>query len=279
MTTISFHPSLAGATPVGWPASAEVARDAGFAAIDIVLPEIAGEEPAAVCERLAHAGLVPGPASLPIEFRGDEDTFRRGLAELPRLAALAAGVGVRTMFRSIPASSEQPAAELLPILRRRLAALAEILDAHGLDFAVEVLGPLHRRREGPHELIWRLPEGAEFARSCGANVGVLADSWHWHHAGGTAREIVALGDAILHVHVADAPDVPPERIRDEQRLLPGSGVVDHVRFFAALEQAGYERFVSPEVRGYDCTADPAACARAARDAVGRCRDAALASRR
>jgi sugar phosphate isomerase/epimerase len=265
--SISFHPSLSGATPVAWPQSLAIAREAGFAAVDIVLPEIAGLPAEEIRELLGEAGVAPGPASLPVEFRLDEDRFRRDLVELPRLAALAAGIGVRTMFRSIPASSELPAAELEPRLQRRLAEIAAILEEHGIDFAMEVLGPLHRRREGAHEFIWKLPDAAEFAAACGREVGLLVDSWHWHHAGGTVDEIVAIGPMIRHVHVADAPDLPAERIRDECRLLPGEGIIDHTGFFAAIRAADYDRLVSPEIRGYACRADPLECARTAIAAV------------
>lgn len=253
--------------PVAWPESLDVAAAAGFAAIDLVLPEVAERPAAELRERLARAGVVPGPASLPVEFRLDEERFRRDLGDLPRLAELAAAVGVRTMFRSIPASSELPAAELGPTLQRRVTMIAAILGEQGMDFAVETLGPQHRRREGPHEFVWRLPDAAEFAAACGPEVGLLVDSWHWHHAGGTSEEIVALGTMIRHVHVADAPDLPPEQIRDERRLLPGEGVVGHADFFGALKSAGYNRFVSPEVRGYACNANPVECARAALEAV------------
>jgi sugar phosphate isomerase/epimerase len=266
-TAISFHPSLTGDFQVGWPASVAVARDAGFHAMDIVLAEIAGQDPGAVCAVLDGADITAGPASLPLEFRRDEDSFRQGLEALPALAKLAATIGVKTMFRSIPASSHSPAEQLRPTLVRRVSACATVLCEHDIDFAIEVLGPLQRRREAPHEFIWRLADGADFARSCPSNVGLLVDSWHWHHAGGTVRDIVDLGADILHVHVADAADIPADEVRDDQRLLPGSGVVDHQGFFGALAAAGYSRFISPEVRGYRCDSDAVECARAALQAV------------
>lgn len=237
--------------------------------MDIVPAQIGDEDPAAVRDVLDGAGIVAGPASLPLEFRLDEDTFRRGLEALPRLAKLVAAIGVKTMFRSLPASSHTPAEQLRPTLLRRVALCATVLADHGLEFAIEILGPLQRRREAPHEFIWRLSDGADFARACPANVGLLVDSWHWHHAGDTVRDIVALGADILHVHVADVADIPADEVRDEQRLLPGEGVVDHAGFFAALAITGYSRFISPEVRGYRCDADAVVCARAALDAVRR----------
>jgi sugar phosphate isomerase/epimerase len=152
------------------------------------------------------------------------------------------------------------------------------LREHNLELAIEVLGPLHRRREGRHELIWRLPEGAAFAASCGPAVGVLVDSWHWHHAGGTVDEIAALGDRILHVHLADAPDIPAAAIHDDHRLLPGDGVVDFVGFFQGLATAGYAGQITPEIRGYRCSDDPVDCARRALAAVRDVLDARLAGR-
>jgi sugar phosphate isomerase/epimerase len=268
MTAISFHPSLTGGSRIGWPISAAVASAAGYGAMDIVLDEIAGHDPAAVRAVLDDAGITAGPASLPLEFRLDEDSFRRGLEALPALAELAAAIGVKTMFRSIPASSHTPAEQLRPTLVRRVSACATVLHEHGIDFAIEVLGPLQRRREAPHEFIWRLADGARFARACPSNVGLLVDSWHWHHAGGTVRDIVDLGANILHVHVADAADIPADEVRDDQRLLPGSGVVNHQGFYGALAAAGYSRFISPEVRGYRCDSSPVECARAALHAVG-----------
>jgi sugar phosphate isomerase/epimerase len=258
---ISFHPTLSGDTTSSWPQSLTLARQAGFRAMDIVLPEVAVEPAERISDRLAEAAVRAGPASLPVEFRLDEDTFRRDVAKLPGLASLAGTIGVKTMFRSIPASSPVPAAELLPTIRRRISVCAAILGEHGIDFAIEVLGPLHRRREAAHEFIWHLPEAADLAASCDGDVGLLVDSWHWHHAGGTVEEIVALGALVRHVHVADAADLPAEAVRDEERMLPGAGIVDLAAFTQALDAIDYTGFVSPEVRGYVCRSQPVACAR------------------
>ena len=43
--------------------------------------------------------------------------------------------------------------------------------------------------------------------------------------------------------------MPPEDVKDNQRLLPGEGIIDLVGFFRALKQIGYEDGVSPEVLG------------------------------
>ena len=38
-----------------------------------------------------------------------------------------------------------------------------------------------------------MDEMLEFAKECGPNVGLLLDSWHWHHAGATPKDIVGAG--------------------------------------------------------------------------------------
>jgi sugar phosphate isomerase/epimerase len=53
----------------------------------------------------------------------------------------------------------------------------------------------------------------------------------------------------VHVQAADAPKLPPEDIRDNERLMPGEGVIDFREFFAALKKIGYNDGVSPEIFG------------------------------
>ena len=263
---ISFDPFLAGGAAVRWPETARIAGAAGYDAVDLWLRDVGGAQEAR--EVLAAAGVAAGPAAqLPVEFRRDEATFEAALRDLPRLATLAAELGVTTLYRSVPASSDTRADELVPVLLRRLARVVPILEDRGLALAIEVLGPLHRRREGRHELLWRLRDAAGLADRLGGATGVLADAWHWHNANETADDLAALGVPILHVHVADAPSLAPEAIHDLERLLPGEGVVDFAAFFAGLAAAGYGGAVTPEIPGYRCAGDPVACARRALDAT------------
>jgi sugar phosphate isomerase/epimerase len=115
---------------------------------------------------------------------------------------------------------------------------------------LEFLGPLHLRRQEPYEFIWRMPEMLAFARECGSNVGLLLDVWHWHHAGATTKDIVDAGkDGIVHVHFNDAPKLPPDQIRDNERLMPGEGIIDLNAFLMALHEIGYQDALSVEVFG------------------------------
>jgi hypothetical protein len=77
--------------------------------IDVVLSGVANEPGGAIVGRLARAGLRAGPPTLPVELRRDEASFRPDVAG-SRLATLATASGFKTMFRSVPASSQMPAA-------------------------------------------------------------------------------------------------------------------------------------------------------------------------
>lgn len=246
---VSYHPSLIAKPSPGWKDSVRIAGLAGFDGVDLDLREIADADPTALREELDAARIRPGAASLPVELRADDRAFEEGLTFLRHVAPLAAEIGVQVIHRSIPAASDSPFFELQPRLQRRWSECAAILRGHGIPVAVEPLGTPYRRREGAHEFISRLDMAADFAASCGEGVGLLVDSWHWHLSGATASDIVDVGELIVHVHIADVPDLPGEALRDDERVLPGDGIVDFDAFLGGLVAIGYNGMVSPEVPG------------------------------
>ena len=67
---------------------------------------------------------------------------------------------------------------------------------------------------------------------------------------GRLQEIVATDRSrIVHIHLSDAQERPAEEVRDNQRLMPGEGVVNLVGFLQALKKIGYQDGVSPEPLG------------------------------
>jgi sugar phosphate isomerase/epimerase len=154
------------------------------------------------------------------------------------------------MITYIMPSSDTPKDELRRIYKQRFTAGAQVLAEHNVRLGLEFLGPLHFRTQFRYEFIWRMNEMLEFAKECGPNVGLLLDSWHWHHAGATTQDIIAAGrERIVHVHFNDAPNLAPEQIRDGKRLLPGEGVINLVGFLQALQTIGYVDALSIEVFG------------------------------
>lgn len=246
---------------VHWPEFARLAAKVGYPGVDVDLAAAMKAGLPATNNLLEDLKLKPAAVNLPVEFRNDDETFRKDLEKLGDAASFSAAIGCPRMVTWIMPSSPTPKAELRALYLKRFSACADVLARSHVRLGLEFLGPLHLRQKEPHEFIWRMPEMLAFARECGSNVGLLLDVWHWHHAGATTADIVKAGkDAIVHVHFSDAPNKPPGEIRDDQRLMPGEGVIDLNAFLMALHEIGYQDALSVEVfgRGKDMTPEAAA---------------------
>src|SRR5207247_9906148 len=143
-------------------------------------------------------------------------------------------VAIRCTHRTtvVISASESHKSEQRKHFKARFEACANILSRSHARLGLEFLCPLHIRKRLPYEFIWRMDEMLEFARECGPNVGLELDSWHWHHAGAAEKDIIATGkENIINVQVNDAPRLPPEQIRDDERLVPGEGGTDLAGLF------------------------------------------------
>jgi len=235
---------------VQWPDFARLAAKVGWPGTDVNLKAAMKEGAPATVELLRSLNLRPAVLDFPVDFRTTDANFQASLAKLEPAAAFAADIGCPRMMTWILPSSDTPKEQLVPVYKRRFTESAQILARHNVRLGLEFLGPLHLRKAKPYEFIWRMNDMLAFAKECGDNVGLLLDVWHWHHAGATTEDIVRAGrDRIVHVHFNDAPDLPPEQIRDDQRLLPGEGVIDLVGFLHALKKIGYTDALSVEVFG------------------------------
>ena len=233
-----------------WPEFARLASRTGFIGVDVMLDAAMAEGVAKTRAMLAELKLKPAFVNLPVEFRKDDDTFKTSLPKLEDAAPFAAAIGCPRMMTYLMSSSPTPKDELRRLYKSRLGQCAHILARSHCRLGLEFLGPLHIRRANPNEFIWKMNEMLEFAKECGSNAGLTLDAWHWHHAGGTIEDIVKAGkDRIVVVHFDDSPKLPPEEIRDNQRLLPGEGVIDLTGFLHALQKIGYQDSLSVEVFG------------------------------
>jgi sugar phosphate isomerase/epimerase len=235
---------------VPWPEFARLAARVGFPGTDVMLGPAIEAGVAATNELLQQLGVKPAVIDFPVNFRKDETTFKAGLAKLDEQAKFAASIQCPRMFTYILASSDTPKPELRALYKRRFTECARTLAAHDVRLGLEFLGPLQFRHQFAYEFIWRMNEMLAFAEECGPNVGLTLDSWHWHHAAATTQDIIAAGrNRIVNVHFNDAPNLPPDQIRDNQRLLPGEGVINLVGFLRALQTIGYTGPLSVEVFG------------------------------
>jgi sugar phosphate isomerase/epimerase len=246
---IALNGTLVSRRP-NWEEFARIAHAVGFAGVDLLHSEVFEMGVAKVKEVLRERNLKPAVVSMPVEFRKDDAVFQEGMRKLEPAVVLAKEIGCPRMSTWVPSWCEVPKEEQRKVWQKRFQAMNNLLEKHGVRLGLEYLGPLHLRKRGPYEFIYRHDEMLAFAKSCGKQIGVLVDSWHWHHAGATVRDIAAtpLAD-LVHVQAADAPQAPPEKILDSERLMPGEGVIDFTAFFRSLQKVGYRDAVSPEVFG------------------------------
>ena len=199
--------------------------------------------------------IVNLPMARPFPFSGDDAAFKDALKALSDDAAFTAAVGCRKMMVVLPASTTMPKVDQRKLAVDRLSAIGEVLKKSNVRLGIEFLGPLIFRKGragGPpsEPFIWNMPEAVALARDCGSNIGVILDVWHWHHSNSTIADILDAGASrIVHVHVSDAKAAAPEDVRDNQRFMPGEGIIDLVAFFRALQKAGYADGASPEPLG------------------------------
>ena len=235
---------------VPWPEFAQLAAKVGFPGTDVMLKPAMRDGAAATNDLLTKLNVLPAVLDFPVEFRKDDATFRESLSQLPQAAKFAADIHCPRMITWIMSSSDTPKEELRRIYKQRFTDSARILAQSNVRLGLEFLGPLHLRKQFKYEFIWRMNDMLEFAKECGPNVGLLLDAWHWHLAGATTQDIIHAGrDRIVHVHFDDAPNLPPEKIRDNERLLPGEGVINLTGFLRALQTIGYTDALSVEIFG------------------------------
>ncbi len=246
---VALHPSLVGGK-VAWPEFVRLAARVGFGGADVNLPAAMKDGVELTRQVFAETKMRAGFAGLPVQATRDDAAFKSSMTGLEAAAKFASDIGCRRMAVVVPASSATPKLEFRKILKDRFTEAAQVLAAHDIRLGFEFLGPLQFRVKPLTEFIWRMNEMLEFATECGPNVGLTLDAWHWHHAGATVADIVAAGKArIVNIHVSDAARMSPVEVRDNQRLMPGEGVIRLVEFFRALQQIGYEDGVSPEPLG------------------------------
>ncbi|WP_276356969.1 sugar phosphate isomerase/epimerase family protein [Cohnella caldifontis] len=229
----------------------DAASHAGFPAIDYTIEPFyrtyKENSFAAAAEMLDSRNLGLGSFGLPVEFRKDEATFQEQLKQLPDIADFAAKLGTARCCTWLYPATDEPVAEYTSRFIRRLRECAKILEANGIRFGIEWVGP-KTLRTLKHDFIHTLPGVLELIGAIDVpNVGVLFDSFHWYTSGATRDDILALKpEQIVLVHLNDAPDKPADEQIDDQRLLPGEGIIDLRGMLSALQEIGYDSYLSVE---------------------------------
>jgi sugar phosphate isomerase/epimerase len=184
-------------------------------------------------------------AGIPVDFRGEEATFRDGMAKLPESAKALQRAGVkRATTWVMPRSETLTYHANFKQHANRLKEIAKVLDDHGLRFGMEYVAPKTLWAAQRYPFVHTMAEMRDLIAEMGQpNVGIVLDSWHWYHAGDKASDIMKLSDKdIVSVDLNDAPSgVPKDEMVDGKRELPAStGVIDVKAFLGALEKIGYD---------------------------------------
>jgi sugar phosphate isomerase/epimerase len=239
---------------------AELAARSGYAGIDFGISSAQRLADAlggvgALCEKLRTLGVAPASFGLEVEWRRDDAAFQSGLETLAERAALAQQLGCTRCCTWMPSSTSDDSSLWRTRTVARFAEIGKVFADYGVRLGLEWVGPHHLRaggenQMGPNPTVWTLPQTLELIAETGlGNIGLLVDSYHCYTTGITEAELAALTDSqIVHVHINDAPKgVGPAGAKDGQRVLPGTGEIDLVRFLNGLRRAGYSGSIACEI--------------------------------
>jgi sugar phosphate isomerase/epimerase len=265
----SLNPGAIGVSVDGLEQSLRLAAKHGFAGCHFSIVEAHDLGVERTRDLAEAAGVRLSAFGFPLDFRGDEETFDKSLADLRDLAATAAALDVRRTATWIaPASDDLTYDENMTLHQRRLKPAARILADNGIRLGLEYVGPKTSRQGKAHAFVHTMNQMSELCEGVGDNCGYLLDAWHWYTAREDALHLQRLSvEQVVDVHVNDAPDKPVEDQIDNQRCLPGeTGVIDIATFLGSLQAIGYDGPVMVEPfsqRVREMAADDACAATAA----------------
>lgn len=222
-----------------------VGADGGY------LASLSDEQLAELKALLKEKGLRFGAAGLPLEFRRDDEQFRKSLAALPKFAVGLKRAGVdRVATWLTPCDDKLTYLENFRQHTARLREAAKVLQDSGVRLGLEYVGPKTSWASKRYPFIHTMAEMKNLIAEINlGGVGFVLDSWHWWHAGETAADVLSLkGSDVIAVDLNDAPaGIPKEQQADSRRELPcATGVIDVAAFLNALNRIGYDGPVRAE---------------------------------
>jgi sugar phosphate isomerase/epimerase len=195
--------------------------------------------------RMKSKNISWGASGLPMDFRKDEATQRKGLTELPKHAESLQKAGVTRMSTWImPTNADLTYLENMKQHGERLGEIAKILGHYDIKLGLEYVGPKTLMARDKFSFVHSLAECKELIAATGEpNVGVQLDSFHWFCAGETKADLLTLSnEEIVTVDLNDAvAGFSADEQLDGKRELPmASGVIDMKSFMDALVEIGYD---------------------------------------
>ena len=192
-----------------------------------------------------------GSGVIPVQFRNDEATFQKGLADLPKFArALQAAGATRMNTWIMPTHPTLSYTANMKQHADRLRMCAKVLGEYRISLGLEYVGPKTLMAAQRYPFIRTMGECLELIANIGEpNVGLVLDSFHWYCAEDSAQDILNLTPKdIITVDLNDArSDLTRDLQIDGTRELPtATGVIDLEAFLKALVTIGYDGPVRTE---------------------------------
>ncbi|MGC8644504.1 MAG: sugar phosphate isomerase/epimerase family protein [Isosphaeraceae bacterium] len=202
-------------------------------------------------EELKAKNLVWGAGGLSVDFRGGQDAFRKGLANLAAEAAALHRAGASRIGTWItPGHKSLTYRANFKQHVNRLREAGKVLGDHGVRLGLEYVGPKTSWIAFRFPFIHSMAEMRELIAAIDlANVGFVLDSWHWYTAHETEADLLSLkGSDVICCDLNDAPSgIPVDQQKDLVRDLPcATGVIDLKTFLNALAKIGYDGPVRAE---------------------------------
>ncbi len=225
-----------------------MAQQHGFESISAYpqsLVEMSSNDLKSFLAEMKDKGIVWGTSGLPFDFRKDENTFKEGIAQLPKHAQALQKAGVTRMGTwLLPSHDELTYLENFKLHVNRLREITNIVKDHGLRFGLEYVGPKTSRISKRYAFIYSMKETKELIAEIGNdNVGFILDTYHWYNAGESKADILTLTNKdVVSCDLNDAQAlVPRDQLMDGTRMLPATtGVIDAKSFLEALVEIGFD---------------------------------------
>ena len=231
-----------------------LASEHGFESVNAdpnELGRMSSSERKELVSELKERGLRWGAASLPLDIRGDESSFRAGAQNLPKLAKAMQEAGVTRVGTWVsPSHKELTYTANFRRHTKRFQECATILKDHGQRLGLEYIGPKTLWASQRHSFIHTMAECKELIAAIGVgNVGFVLDSWHWYTAHESVDELRSItNEDIVACDLNDAPKgIEIDEQIDSRRELPtATGVIDLKSFLSELVSLGYDGPVRAE---------------------------------
>ena len=235
-----------------------IAGEAGYEAIELWHDDIdAFLESGGTLEQIRqllddHKLAVPTTIMLKGWCESDGPTHQAGIQECRRRLEQSAAVGAPHAVAGPPHGAVD-----YELAAQRYGELLDIGKEYGVRPAMEYLGFADEVNSIADAL--RIME-----ESGHPDATIVLDPFHDFRGGAGCDDVARLReDQIAVCHFDDAPGQPPaHKQHDPDRVYPGDGVIDLVKFVGLLRQIGYDRWISLELFRQDLwDSDPLEVAR------------------